>query len=240
MQLIRELSTIVKIILIKVLIMDQKQAPPQRVRIVRPQTSLQFSLGPRGIIFFLLGILVLCLGVIGYLKYDSIVKPYLEVYICCLPAIIIAVLFFLFGFATQVTTLRQVQVRKPSWPQGDQNVEYLEPEDIQDVTPAGKIQPKNKLESGHKVHEEFTSARYRNNGLRRYEPSLEKKEDLLAQTRNLNQFLKNLDEQHNDGLIMDDVYFNLKVKYRRELQNLNLRSGLKEKKIARKIKSKKK
>ena len=88
------------------------------------------------------------------------------------------------------------------------------------------------------MHEEFTGARYRNNGLRKYEPPIEKKDDLNAQKRNLNQFLKNLDEQHNEGLIMDDVYVNLKAKYRRELQNLNLRTDLREKKSAKKIKSK--
>ena len=35
------------------------------------------------------------------------------------------------------------------------------------------------------------------------------------------QFMKNLEDQKNEGLIMNDVYVNLRKKYNRELMGLN-------------------
>ena len=59
--------------------------------------------------------------------------------------------------------------------------------------------------------------------MRPFESNSITKEELLAQRKNISQFLDNLDEQHKDKLIMDGVYFGLKQKYKNELTKINSR-----------------
>ena len=76
--------------------------------------------------------------------------------------------------------------------------------------------------------------------MRGYEPTGVDRDELLSKKRNLTQFLKNLDEQRRDGLIMDDVDLNLKKKYQHELLGLNLRLKSKSSKIGKIVKKVKK
>ena len=165
---------------------DQVLRNLQSPRIVR------YYIGPRSITYFLLAILVLCLGVIGYVEYNRFVKPYIEVYICCLPAAILAGFLIFFGFASRVTSVKQINIQRPPTADSTRSTQ-----DIQ--TPEPDIT------------------------MRSYQPAGVDREELLSKKRNLTQFLKNLDEQRRDGLIMDDVYLHLKKKYQHELLGLNLR-----------------
>ncbi len=154
----------------------------------------QFYIGPKGLIFFLLALLVLCAGFIGYLEYDRLVKPYFEIYFCCIPAMIIAVILLFFGFATRVSTIHNLRFRsKGPPPTTDRTEPYASNE-------------KEILDSS---------------GRRKYEPTTLTKTDLTTQKQNLVNFLKDLDDQNKDGLIMDSTYINLKNKYKRELSSLN-------------------
>ena len=100
--------------LVAVMIMEQKQNPSApRLRMYQPPRQMRYNVGVRGLIFFLLALIVLFIGFVGYLEYDRLVKPYIEFYICCLPAIVLAGLLFFLGFASKITTIRQVQIQKP-------------------------------------------------------------------------------------------------------------------------------
>ena len=74
--------------------LNMEQKPPTKpippIRVLNQPRTVQYYLGPRGLIFFLLAVIVIIVGVIGYVRYDSIVEPYIEFYICCLPAVILA------------------------------------------------------------------------------------------------------------------------------------------------------
>lgn len=209
-----------------------EQKPPQSVspvRIIREPHTMQYYIGPRGLIFYLLAILILSVGAIGYLRYESYVKPYLEVYICCIPTAILAGILIFFGFATRVTTVRKVQVQRPA-ARMEQPGHYTKPLD-------GNLEPDmTKPVTG--AHKRPTKVRGNEPGttMHRYEPPRISKDELMAQKRNLAQFLKNLDEQHRDGLIMNDVYYNLQNKYKQELAGLNVRLKSISSKTMKKIK----
>ena len=191
---------------------EQKQSP---IKISPQNKRVSYSIGPRGWIFVILGILVLILGSVGYLEYDRLVKPYMREFLCCIPAFIIALILFFLGFATRVTTLRQVKYNKPN------NVEKSQPNKNQQAS-NGTLSNKN----GSKPSEPKDSIIDNNlsvDSLRPYKPKETSNDDLILQKKSVLQFLKNLDEQHREGLIMDGVYFSLKNKYRRELSILNLR-----------------
>lgn len=187
-----------------------EQTPPPgstSIRMVQKPRTFKYYIGPRGLIFFVLAILVLFLGFVGYLEYERLVKPYMEFYICCLPAGIIAGLLLFFGFATRVTRVGRVQVQPPTRIKKEMPKDS-EPNDIP-VQPGPE--PGSDMGTGSR------------SGLRRYQPKDVSRGELIAQRRSLEQFLKNLDEQHRDKLITSDVYINLKSKYKRELSGLNSR-----------------
>jgi hypothetical protein len=197
--------------------MEQKQPPNVPQRFVRPKSNAQFVVSPRGMLFFLIALLVLMFGGIGYLEYDRLVKPYLSIFVCCIPAIILAAVLIFFGFATKFTTIRKVHIQKPA---------QLPREQIIDMTKPGR---------------DFDGrGRMAGDGLKKFEPTQLSPDEIKAQMKNLNQFLNDLDEQHKDGLIMDNVYLNLKNKYQHELTVLNqniARNTVKAKRI-KKIKPK--
>jgi hypothetical protein len=196
--------------------------PP--IRIIPPRSSIQYSIGPRGFLFYLLAVLVLCIGIVGYFEYDRLVKPYMKEFLCCLPALILAGILFFLGFATRLTTVRRVNMRRPvqsgddSSPRTSDKDADMDKERIIDVD---AIEPENTKQ--HPASNTGIRGSHMGNGLHKYEPASVSKPELLAQKRNLLQFLKNLDEQHNDGLIMNGVYLGLKNKYNRELSSLNSR-----------------
>ena len=203
--------------------MEQKRPPETPVRIIRGTPTARYYIGPRGLIFYLLAILVLSLGIIGYIEYDRFVKPYMEVFVCCVPAAIIAGLLLFFGFASRTTTVRQVKVVKP--PVGTDKLERS-PDRGDSETDRNLSSPN--IKSGLQ-----TDAR-----LGKHEPAEVSHAELLAQKRNLTQFLKNLDDQHREGLIMSDVYLNLRNKYNRELAGLNNRIKSSKPATPRKVKKK--
>lgn len=188
--------------------MEQKRPPETPVRIIRGTPTARYYIGPKGLIFYLLAILVLSLGVIGYIEYNRFVKPYLEVYVCCVPAAIIAGLLLFFGFASRTTTVRNVKVVKPSA-----------------VTDKPEVRPlRDDKDMDSNLRSPKSESSLRTDAImHKYEPPEVSHTELMAQKRNLTQFLRNLDEQHREGLIMSDVYLNLKNKYNRELVGLNIR-----------------
>ncbi|WP_455392738.1 hypothetical protein [[Eubacterium] cellulosolvens] len=194
-----------------------KETTTTPIRIVQEPRTVRYYVGPRGIIFYLLAIMVLVLGVIGFLQYDRLVKPYLEFYICCLPAGILAAILLFFGFATRMTTARQVRVQR---------------------SPRGTKTPRTDEPSGSgfadgRVGEPPTGP---GTSMQRYKPKSIPRSELIAQKRSLEHFLENLDEQHRDKLITDDVYLGLKTKYRRELTGLNIKLDSLSQKTAKKVK----
>ena len=170
----------------------------------------QFTIGPRGFIFFLLALLVLGMGFIGFLEYERLVKPFLKIFICCIPAIIIAAILFFFGFATRITTVQNVKFRRR--PRSSKN-------GADNVTPG-------RFRSKPGIQEDLGSSEVEINSgseLRKYIPPTASKTELMSQKENLVNFLKDLDDQHRDKLIMDSTYINLRTKYRHELNDLNTR-----------------
>ena len=223
--------------------MEQKPSsntPP--IRMIPPQPRMNYYIGPRGLIFVLLGLLVIFFGGIGYIEYDRLVKPYLPVFICCIPAVILACLLIFFGIASKFTTIRQIKIQKPRQsPPPDDN--------IIDLTQPGAEFDQAGTKNRTGQHSTFESPRSNSShgtrigqhgGMRKFEPERTSSEELHAKKQNLNQFLKNLDEQHDDGLLMDNVYFNLKTKYRHELNDVNSRLRSTGEKKAKKTKLKKK
>jgi hypothetical protein len=205
---------------------DPGTIPPARVNVNRPPIpgKVRYRVGARGLVFFIIAIIILFFGMLGYLEYNRIVKPYLEVYICCLPAVILAGILIFFGFATQVTAFRTVQLSKPIKPRSDE-VESITRSDLSQKTEPGSsddviTRPSpSPSTSSHlaKSQPKIT------NRLNKYDLKSTASKELVAQKRNLVLFLKNLDDQHKDGLLMDDVYLNLKNKYKKELSEMNIR-----------------
>lgn len=206
------------------MVVSMEKGPNQTIpplRIIPTQSNIRYSISPRGFIFFLLAIFVLFLGIIGYLEYDRLVKPYMREFLCCLPAIILSGLLFFFGFATKLTTVRQVKLQRPGMSRTDDRYGSSSRLDKEKIIDVETIEPKR---SDKKTGmSEGISGLDDKKGLRKYEPETVNKSELLAQKQNLIQFLKNLDEQHEDGLIMDGVYLGLKNKYKHELMSINNR-----------------
>jgi hypothetical protein len=159
-----------------------------------------------------LAVLIIFLGVIGYVEYERLVRPYLNFYICCLPAAIIAGLLIFLGFSSRVTSVRRFQIQPPT-----QSGSAGSAESVQKTHDHGHGDF-SETEVG--IHDS-TSVSTSQNQLRKYEPDNFSQEDLLAKKRNLQQFLNNLDEQHRDRLINSNVYLSLKAKYHHELSGVN-------------------
>ncbi len=175
---------------------------------------IQYSIGFRGVFFLILGISVLLFGFVGYLEYDRLVKPYFREFICCVPTFILALILFFLGFATRISTVRQVKQKKPSG-------KIIEDQSID----RGKIVEEKDIKESMKTPpvEEKTTKFILKDDLQRGQRLSSIDNDLTTQRKEILQFLKSLDEQYKDGLIMDGAYFSLKNKYRRELSNLNLK-----------------
>lgn len=204
--------------------MEQKPLRSSPMKIAQKPSMVRYYIGPRGIIFYLLAVLVLFFGVIGYVEYDRLVVPYMRYYICCLPAGIIAGILLFFGFASRVTTLRRIHV-PPNAPRDQKS-------NGDDAT-SGQSQ----TEMGGEKWMDGTQGSSHGSGLRKYKPTEISKDDLIAKKRNLQQFLNNLDEQHRDRLITSNVYLSLKTKYHHELSGVN---GLLKSKTQRPVKRVKK
>jgi hypothetical protein len=202
--------------------MEQKPPRSAPLRIAQEPSSVRYYIGPRGIIFYILAVLVLFFGVIGYVEYERLVVPYMRYYICCLPAGIIAGILLFFGFASRVTTLRRVHVPANVQREQSQNSDAKSSQNQTNVTGDNTM--------------DGTRDSDRVSGLRKYEPVEITKDDLVAKKRNLQQFLKNLDEQHQDRLITSNVYLSLKAKYHHELSGVNGQLKSKTKKPIKKIK----
>jgi hypothetical protein len=74
-------------------------APPS------PQTAARDRLA-KGLVLFVMAVLVIIAGVIGYIKYDELVEPNIPVFVCCVPSIVIASALIFFGVARRGTTFR--------------------------------------------------------------------------------------------------------------------------------------
>jgi len=186
--------------------------------------SVKYYTGPRGIFFIILALLALIAGFIGYIEYDKYVKPNLDVFICCLPAVILAIILFFLGFATRFSTVRRVTLSKPvtQLSKDLRSKRNLQKEvDSQSDKDPDRSKDKQKATEGE--YRSDSMRNIKNNGMVKYEPMDNNFEELNSQKKNLKLFLRNLDEQHNDGLIMDNVYLNLKNKYKQELRILNRR-----------------
>jgi hypothetical protein len=191
---------------------------PKTLPNIPKKGKVRYSISLRGFVFFLLAIIILFIGLFGYLEYDRLIKPYMREYLCCVPAVILAGLLFFLGFASRTTIVRKVNVPQSS----KQNTAmYTENQRSTDHIGQDHILKNRDTEPGS--DQRIPSTSIPRDGLKPYVPVASSKDELSAQQKNILQFLKNLDEQHKDGLIMDGAYFGLKNKYRRELANLNLK-----------------
>ena len=211
------------------------------VRPIQPKRNTQYRIKPAGWIFFFLAVLILFFGFFGYLEYDRIVKPYFKEYICCLPAIILAGLLFFFGFASRVTTIRQVNLTRTNLSTKQRSDTFQDTKNNSETgaTSANIIPPTQHGDNISGELDKMTENSIKSNstiGLKKFEPDNLTRAELVSQKRNLVQFLKNLDEQYKDGLLMENVYMGLKNKYNHEL--LGLDNRLKNTQAGNNIKSK--
>jgi hypothetical protein len=180
--------------------------------------KVRYSISPRGFVFFLLAIIVIFIGLFGYLEYDRLIKPYMREYLCCVPAVILAGLLFFLGFASRTTVVRKVNIPQPGTQ--NQNISLDNQGSVDHLRQGPVIGDKD---AGPIKNRRIPTPSMPDDGLKPYKPIAPTKDELVAQKKNILQFLKSLDEQHKDGLIMDGAYFGLKNKYRRELANLKIK-----------------
>ena len=216
---------------------NDNRAIPVKIR--QPRSSSQYHFGAKGLLFLLLAIFVLVLGFVGYLEFDRLVEPYMDIYLCCIPAIIIAGILIFFGFAARVTTVSTMKFRRRASP-GYDRPDFPMHGPGPGTEPAGD----DLAARGPKPDQDFMdltqSTSYTGDKFRKFEAEVPTKSELHSQKQNLKQFLSDLDEQHRDGLIMDGTYFNLRNKYNRELNSINQRMKKMGPGKGKKVKKKKK
>lgn len=172
----------------------------------------------QGLLLYFAAILVFTFGVIGYLTYEDYVEPNMKIFVCCVPSILIAIILIFFGFSTRINvvkSVRQPQVIVRKVPMQDQ--------DPQIVDSNGKTVKIGRLPSDSAVER-----------LKKYQAPTVSKDELMQKKDNLNDFIKNLDEQHKSGLLYDEAYLELKTKYQFELNDINQKLkhiGLKKSKV---------
>jgi hypothetical protein len=156
----------------------------------------------QGLLLYFVAILVVTFGILGYLTYNDYVKPYLSVFVCCIPSIIVAIILVFFGFSTRMNVVRAVR----------------QPEVFIKKVPETGRQDEVVDISGKTVN---ISTPVKNKGLRKYQTPRFSREELMQKKDNLIDFIKNLDEQHKSGLLFDETYLELKTKYQLELNDIN-------------------
>ena len=155
-----------------------------------------------GIFLYFIALLAITLGIIGYLEYDNLVEPNMNIFVCCVPSIIIAAILIFLGFATRMNVIRTVgQPRVMMRGHGPTT---------QKVTGDDAGQAKQARDPGAQ----------RTAGLKKYQPSVRSQKELISKRDNLSAFIKNLEEQHKSGLLFDEAYFELKNKYELEHRDL--------------------
>jgi hypothetical protein len=166
-----------------------------------------------GIFWFILAGVVIAAGIIGFANYETYVKPYLQFFVCCIPATIIATMFVFFGIAARATKVAKARYYPPQatvsiGQQRERAVSGEPPRAPQatEVTPIDK----------HK--KPVISAP---------EPSVGKVvskrrsvAELLAEKKRITKFLKDLDEQYKSGLLFPEPYQELKLRHERELNEI--------------------
>jgi hypothetical protein len=176
---------------------------PQPKKIIRAAPSKQDrNLLWQGLVFYFTAILVVTFGVLGYLTYDEYIEPNLNIFVCCIPSIIIAIILIFFGFSTRMNVIRtvrqpQVIIRKVSDQHKDPEVVDIDGKTV-------------------KVEDPVI-----NKGLKKYQAPKYTKEELIQKKENLSDFITNLEEQHKSGLLYDETYLELKTKYQIELNDIN-------------------
>ncbi|MCK5561440.1 MAG: hypothetical protein KAJ51_12630 [Thermoplasmata archaeon] len=177
--------------------------PPQPPKIMRAvPTRKGHNILWQGVLLYFGAVLVITLGIIGYLEYETLIEPNLNVFVCCVPSIIIAAILIFFGFATRMNVVRAV--RRPGTI-------------VRDYAP----DPKSRQGMDKPVRVARRADVGRVGDLKRYQSPNVTKEELVRKKDNLTDFIKNLDEQHNSGLLFDETYLELKSKYQYELNDLN-------------------
>ena len=178
-------------------------SPPKKILRAGPSIRDR-SLLWQGLVLYLSAIIVVTFGVVGFLLYDEYVEPHLNIFVCCIPSIIVAIILIFFGFSTRmnvIRTVRQPQVIIKKVPEQDKPPEVV---DIDGKTVKIDI-PVDGM------------------GMKKYQTPKFTKEELVKKKINISDFIKNLDEQHKSGLLYDETYLELKTKYQIELNDINLK-----------------
>lgn len=182
---------------------EPTQPPPPTKIIHAVPTRKGHNILWQGVLLYFGAVIVITLGVIGYLEYENLIEPNLNVFVCCVPSIIIAAILIFFGFASRMNVVRAVR----------------QPRTIVQGYPPEARDPSQDMARPVRVARRADVGRV--GDLKRYQSPNVTKEELVRKKDNLTDFIKNLDEQHKSGLLYDETYLELKSKYNYELNDLN-------------------
>jgi len=156
----------------------------------KPQISRRISVGSS--LLFILGFIAIVAGIAGALRYEQWIEPNVELFICCVPGIVVGLILIFFSLLFRLAFVRGTS-------QGNYNINR---------TAFYNGNPNLNTKSGK------DSA---NEGWR----SSKVLDRLTSEQRKVMSFLENIEEQHRSGLLMDETYVKLKSKYENELSSIS-------------------
>jgi hypothetical protein len=182
----------------------------------------------RGFVLFTLASLILVAGFVGYLKYDEYVAPNMRIFVCCVPASVVAAVLMFFGIASRWTV-----VRRTSYQPLRSGTAYTDKTSPTSTAKKSGDELEKKTEAHHgarKIHKrELVDSSEVSADSGKLDYSTFTQKDFEAKRKSLQEYMENLSEQYKEGLLMDETYQMLKQKYQAEQSELEKQQKLRKK-----------